>query len=246
MDLGLKNKVAVVTGTGSPVGFGRAIALTLAKEGCHVSGFDVDIEGARKTAEDIKALGVKSAAFKVDVSNRDEVDAGVKATLSQFGQIDILVNNAGISIPWNNAIDIDLADYEKIMKVNFYGQINMVKAVVPHMISRKYGKIVNFSGGQGFPRDSAYGASKGAVDSWTMSLAKELLPLGIYVNLFLPPAAETNLGAKHLPPGFWDNVKQRNPLKRMCSPQEVANIIAFMVSDANSYMASQLVKIDIS
>ncbi|HSW57567.1 MAG TPA: SDR family oxidoreductase, partial [Dehalococcoidales bacterium] len=126
------------------------------------------------------------------------------------------------------------------------GSLNMVQAVVPHMISRKYGKIVNFSGGQGFPRDSAYGASKGAVDSWSMSLSKELLPLGIYVNLFLPPAAETNLGSKHLPPGFWDNIKKMTPLKRMCAPEEVARIIAFMVSDANSYMAAQLVKIDVS
>jgi NAD(P)-dependent dehydrogenase (short-subunit alcohol dehydrogenase family) len=246
MDLGLKNKVAVVTGTGSEIGFGYAIALTLAQEGCHVAGYDVNIEGAEKTAAKVKALGCKSTATKVDVSKKAEVDAAVEKTLKDFGQIDILVNNAGLSVPWKAAIEADVSDYERTMSVNFYGEMNMVKAIAPHMISRKYGKIVNFSGGQGFPRDSAYGASKGAVDSWSTSLAKELLPLGVYVNLFLPPAAETNLGTKHLPPGFWDNVRKMNPLKRMCSPDEVAKIIAFMVSDANSYMAAQLIKIDIN
>lgn len=246
MDLGLKNKVAVVTGTASPVGFGYAIAMTLAKEGCHVAGYDVNLEGAEKTAADIRALGYKAIAAKVDVSNRAEVDAAVEKTLKEFGQIDILVNNAGLSVPWNSALEFSLADYEKMIAVNYYGQINMCQAIAPKMVERKYGKIVNFSGGQGFPRDSAYGGSKGAVDSWTMSLAKELIPHGVYVNLFLPPAAETNLGSKHLPPGFWEPIKKMNPLKRMCTPQEVANIIAFMVSDANSFMAAQLVKIDVS
>ncbi len=246
MDLGLKDRVAVVTGTGSKIGFGKAIALTLAREGCHVAGFDIDSEGAEKTAAEVKALGRQSIAVKTDVSKKAEVDAAVQKTLQEFGRIDILVNNAGASVPWNSALDLSMADYEKMININFYGQINMVKAIVPHMISRKYGKIVNFSGGQGFPRDSAYGASKGAVDSWSMSLAKELLPQGVYVNLFLPPAAETNLGSKHLPQGFWDNVRKMSPLKRMCSPDEVAKIIAFMVSDANSYMAAQLIKIDIS
>jgi NAD(P)-dependent dehydrogenase (short-subunit alcohol dehydrogenase family) len=246
MDLGLKDKVAIVTGTGSEIGFGRAIALTLAQEGCHVAGFDVNVEGAEKTAADVRVLGRKSIAVKTDVSKKADVDAAVQKTLQEFGKIDILVNNAGLSVPWKNSLEADMSDYERTISVNLYGQINMVKAVVPHMISRKYGKIVNFSGGQGFPRDSAYGASKGAVDAWSTSLAKELLPLGVYVNLFLPPAAETNLGSKHLPPGFWDNIKKMNPLKRMCSPNEVANIVTFMVSDANSFMAAQKIKIDIN
>jgi NAD(P)-dependent dehydrogenase (short-subunit alcohol dehydrogenase family) len=246
MDLGLKGKVAVVTGTGSEIGFGKAIALTLAQEGCDVAGFDIDGAGAEKTAAEVRALGRKSIGLKVDVTKKAEVEAAVQKTLQELGQIDILVNNAGLSVPWKNSIESELADYEKTMNVNFYGEFNMVKAIAPHMISRKYGKIVNFSGGQGFPRDSSYGASKGAVDSWSTSLAKELLPLGIFVNLFLPPAAETNLGSKHLPPGFWDNFKKMNPLKRMCRPDEVAKIITFMVSDANSYMAAQLIKIDIN
>jgi NAD(P)-dependent dehydrogenase (short-subunit alcohol dehydrogenase family) len=245
MDLGLKNKTAVVTGTGSQIGFGRAIALALAREGCNVIGTDINIEGAEKTAADVRALGPKSLAFKVDVSNRAEVDAAIKQTLAQFEKIDILINNAGISVPWKPFVEMSLDDIKKAMNVNLYGAMNMVQAVAPGMISRKYGKIVNFSGGQGGPRDSAYSASKGAVDSWSDSLTKELTPLGIMVNVFLPPLTKTGLGADHLPPDFYDRIAKMNilPLGRLCTPEEVGRIIAFMVSDVNSYMVGQIVKL---
>jgi NAD(P)-dependent dehydrogenase (short-subunit alcohol dehydrogenase family) len=245
MDLKLKDKVAIVTGTGSQIGFGHAIALTLAKEGCHVAGFDLDGEGAEKTAAEIKKLGRKATATKVDISNKEAVNAAVAAVVKEFGTIDILVNDAGRSVPWSESIGYEVEDYMKTMKVNFFGSFNMVKAVAPVMIEKKHGRIVNFSGGQNYPNDSAYGASKGAVDSWTMALAKELLPKGIYVNLFLPPAAETNLGTAHLPKGFWDKVKVNFPLKRLCTTQEVADVVTFMCSDINSYMNSQLIKLDV-
>jgi NAD(P)-dependent dehydrogenase (short-subunit alcohol dehydrogenase family) len=243
MDLSLKNKVAIVTGTGSQIGFGKGIALALAREGCNVIGTDINIEGAEKTAAEVRALGPKSLAIKVDVSNRAEVEAAVKQTLAQFDKIDILVNNAGISVPWKPFVEMNLDDIKKSMNVNLYGAMNMVQAVAPNMISHKYGKIVNFSGGQGGPRDSAYSASKGAVDAWSSSLAKELAPLGVMVNTFLPPATRTGLGADHLPPGFWDRVAKMYPLGRMCTPEEVGRVIVFMVSDANSYMVGQLVKL---
>jgi NAD(P)-dependent dehydrogenase (short-subunit alcohol dehydrogenase family) len=243
MDLGLKDKVAVITGTGSQIGFGKAISLVLAEEGCDVVGIDINIEGAEKTASEIRALGRKSLAIKADISNRAQVDAAVKKTLDEFGKVDILVNNAGLSVPWQNFVEMNMADVDKAISVNLYGGMNMVQAIAPHMISRKYGKIVNFSGGQGAPRDSAYASSKGAVDAWSSSLAKELAPHGVHVNIFLPPPAETNLGSDHLPSGFWDNFKKQSPLGRMCTPVEVARMVAFMVSDANSCMIGQLIKI---
>lgn len=243
MDLGLKDKVAVVTGTGSQIGFGKAVAVTLAEEGCDVVGIDIDGEGAEQTAAEVRALGRKSLALKADISNRPEVDVAVNQTLAEFGKIDILVNNAGISIPWKNFVGQDMAKIEKTMSVNFYGQMNLVQAIAPHMISRKYGKIVNFSGGQGTPGNSVYAASKGAVDSWSLSLARELAPQGVHVNIFLPPPTETNLGSDHMPANFWDNYKKQSPLGRMCTAVEGARMIAFMVSDANSCMVGQLIKI---
>jgi NAD(P)-dependent dehydrogenase (short-subunit alcohol dehydrogenase family) len=111
------------------------------------------------------------------------------------------------------------------------------------MISRKYGKIVNFSGGQGGPSTTYYSASKGAVDSWSDALAKELVREGVIVNTFLPPPAATNLGKDHLPPGFADNVAKMMPMGRLCNPEEVGSMITYMVSDANSYMIGQYIKL---
>ena len=243
MDLGLKDKVAVVTGTGSQVGFGKAIALALAKEGCDVIGLDIDGEGADKTAAEVKALGRKSLGLKVDITNRAEVDAAVKKVMDEFGKIDILVNNAGMDPGWVPFLEVNMDDLKKAMDVNVYGGMNMVQAIAPHMISRKCGKIVNFSGGQGGPNNTYYSTSKGAVDSWSESLAKEMVKEGVIVNTFLPPPAKTQLGADHLPPNFADMVAKMMPMGRLCTPPEVGSMIAYMVSDANSYMVGQYIKL---
>jgi 3-oxoacyl-[acyl-carrier protein] reductase len=245
MDLGLTGKVALITGTGSQIGFGKGVALSLAKEGCDIIGFDINIDGAKQTAAEVRALGRKSLAFRVDVSNRTEVDAMVKQALTEFGKIDILINNSAIGIPWKPTIEMTRAEMDKAMNVNFFGQFNMVQAVVPHMISRKYGKIVNFSGGQGGPRDSAYSASKGAVDGWTKSISRDLAPLGIIVNLYLPGAGETGLPIGNVPPGLFENLKTKNALGRLCTPNDVGQVIAFMVSDNNGYMIGQLIQSNI-
>ncbi|OGN99295.1 MAG: hypothetical protein A2Y89_04790 [Chloroflexi bacterium RBG_13_51_18] len=243
MDLGLKDKVAIITGTGSQIGFGKAIALALAKEGCDIMGVDVDGEGAEQTAAEVRSLGRKAIGLKVDITNRAEVDAAVKKALAEFKKIDILVNNAGMDPGWVPFIEMDLDNLRKAMDVNLYGGMNMVQAIAPHMISRKYGKIVNFSGGQGGPNTTSYSTSKGAVDSWSEVLAKELVPLGVIVNTFLPPPAKTKLGADHLPPNFADRVSKMMPLGRLCTPAEVGSMIAYMVSDTNSYMVGQYIKL---
>jgi NAD(P)-dependent dehydrogenase (short-subunit alcohol dehydrogenase family) len=245
MDLGLKGKVALITGTGSQIGFGKGIALSLAKEGCDVIGFDVNLPGAEQTAAEVKALGRKSVAYKVDVSNRAEVDTAVKKVIAEFGKIDILVNNSAVGVPWRPTIEMSRADMDKAINVNFFGQFNMVQAVAPYMMQHKYGKIVNFSGGQGGPHDSAYSASKGAVDGWTKSIARDLVNHGVIVNLYLPGAGETGLGIGNVPPGMFENLKAHNALKRLCSPEDVGAAITFMVSDKNGFMVGQLVQSNI-
>ena len=137
MDLGLKDKVAIITGTGSQIGFGKGIALSLAKEGCDVIGTDVKIEGAEQTAAEVRALGRKALAIKVDVANSDEVDAMVKQAIAEFGKIDILINNAGIGIPWKPTIEVTRAEMDKVMNVNLFGQFNCVQAVLPHIPNYK-------------------------------------------------------------------------------------------------------------
>ena len=120
MDLGLKDKVALVTGAASPKGFGKEIALILAREGCDVAVADLDITEAEKTAGDIESTGQKAIAVKVDVSNRDEVDEMIKIVLEKLEKIDILVNNAGASSPLKPFIEMSKEDWDLDIGVNLY------------------------------------------------------------------------------------------------------------------------------
>jgi len=245
MDLKLKDKVAIVTGGGSQVGYGKGISLALAREGCHVVVDDKDenFEGAKITSKEVKALGVKSLAINAEVRVREEVDNLVKTTLDEFGKIDILVNNAGASTPMVPFTKTDRKFWEEDIEVNLYGQMNCTHAVIPHMTERKYGKIVIFSGGQGIPNNSTYSASKGGAVAFGYAIAKELGPLGISVNIFMPGVGDTGLGggSKALPPGFMENIAKRSALGRLCNQNDVGPMIAFLVSDVNSYMIGQIV-----
>jgi len=233
MDLRLTGKVAVVTGTGSQIGYGKGIAVTLAQEGCDVVSADIDLDGASKTAEEVRATGRKSIAIKVDVRNRIEVDEMVKKAIAEFGRIDILVNNAGASSRWKLFIDMTKEDWDFDIGVNLYGQMNVAQAVLPHMIFRRSGRIINTSGGQGIPGISLYGAAKGAVVQWTRALAKEVAQYGIIVCVYSP-----GLGATGLTKGDPRNlaeVAKSLPLGRLCTPDDVGPLVAFLASDLSNY-----------
>ena len=242
MDLKLKGKVALVTGTASQIGYGKAIALTLAEEGCDIISADIDLEGAKKTAAEIEKLGRKAMAVKVDVSNRSDVDKMVKAVVAQFGRIDILINNAGTSSVVQPFMKMTKADWDLDIGVNLYGQMNMAQAVIPHMADKKYGRIVNCSGGQGIPGISVYGAAKGGVEQFTHALALEVAPMGIIVNAVLPGLGETGLVGT-APKEMLESMRQMSALKRLCTPQDVATMTAFLASDVCSYMVGQVVKL---
>ena len=197
MDYGLQGKIALVTGTASQVGMGKAICLTLAKEGCDIVSADMDLEGAKQTAAAVKALGRKAIALKVNVAKSSEVEEMAKAALKEFGKIDILVNTvglmAGIGIPF---MESKPEMWEKDIAVNLYGTMNCSKAVIPGMVEHKYGKIINFSsiaakqGGAG-----SYAAAKAAVIAFTRGLATQFGPSGINVNAIAPGIVKTNLFA---------------------------------------------------
>jgi 3-oxoacyl-[acyl-carrier protein] reductase len=245
MDLGLKDKAALVTGSGSQIGFGREIALTLAKEGCDIVVADMDLEEAKKTAADVEASGRRAITIKVDVTDRDEVDSMVKAAIDEFGRIDILVNNAGTSSELKPFIEMTRADWDLDIGVNLYGQMNVVQAVLPHMISRKHGRIVNISGGQGFASISVYGAAKAGVEAFTHALAMEVAPHGIIVNGVLPGMAQTGLVLK-APAEAAEAYKQSSALKRLCTPRDVATMVTFLASDVCSYMTGRFVTLETS
>ncbi len=245
MDLQLTDKVALVTGAGSQIGYGKAICLTLAAEGCDIVAADIDLDGAGQTATQVEALGRKALAVKVDVTKKPEVDAMVAKAIKKFGRIDILVNNAGASSRERPFMEMTEEDWEFDIGVNLFGQIRVARAVLPHMLARKYGRIINTSGGQGFPLISIYGAAKGGVVQFTKALAREVGSQGVIVNAVGPGLGKTGLTYR-APREMLEEEKQSSVLKRLCEPGDVAPVVAFLASDRCSYMVGQLVQLGTS
>ncbi|MFB0537135.1 MAG: SDR family NAD(P)-dependent oxidoreductase [Anaerolineae bacterium] len=239
-----EGKVALVTGAAR--GIGEAIALKLALEGADVIVADVDLEGAQRVAREIEGLGRKAKAIQADVSQRQAVQRLVSETLSVFGKIDILVNNAGI-IRRGTFLEHDPQDWEKVLSVNLGGTFNCAKEVVPLMIKQGEGKIINISSVVGKMGDIAsapsYGTSKGAINTFTKSLARELAPYGINVNAVAPHAIETDMSRE------WSEEKRRQiveaiPLKRLGKPEEVAEAVAFLASDGAGFITGQILDVN--
>jgi NAD(P)-dependent dehydrogenase (short-subunit alcohol dehydrogenase family) len=245
MDLQLKDKVAIVTGAGSQIGYGKAIAITLAEEGCNIVAADVDFAGARQTVTHVQSLGRQALAVKMDVTHPAEVTAMAEQAIKEFGKIDILVNNAGASSREQPFMKMTEEDWAFDIGVNLLGQIRVARAVLPYMLERKYGRIINTSGGQGLPMISIYGAAKGGVVQFTKALAREVGDKGIVVNAVGPGLGKTGLTYR-APKEMLAGELESSLLKRLCEPSDVANLVAFLASDKCSYMMGQLVSLSTS
>ena len=248
MDLGLKDKVAIVTGAGSQIGFGKGIVMALAREGCDIVACDIDLEGAEKTAADVKAAGRKALAFKVDVTNSAQIKDMVKAVLEQFGKIDILVNNAGVGTQPKPFVESTEEEWDTNININLRGVLNCTKAVLPHMISQKSGKIVSMSstaGLSGMSTGGVYGAAKGGIVIFTQALAQEVADSGINVNCMAPGMGATNFHrASNFPPEFIEGmVKEMAAAGRTTTPEEIGNTAAFLVSDVSKRITGQCVRV---
>jgi 3-oxoacyl-[acyl-carrier protein] reductase len=242
MELGLKGKVAVVTGAGSQIGFGKAIAMGLAKEGCDIVACDVDLEGAKKTAAEAEAIGQKALALKTDVTKYKDALDMVDATLKKFKKIDILVNNAGVCTPPKPFLKMTEEEWNRDIAVNLNGTMNCTKAVLPHMISQKSGKIISITSGagiQGGMYTAAYSAAKAGIIAFSKGLAKEMGPNNININLVSPGIANTGF-AKQAPPGLLTNAVKTIPLGRLTETQDIANAVVFLSSDAASDITGQV------
>jgi NAD(P)-dependent dehydrogenase (short-subunit alcohol dehydrogenase family) len=241
MDLGLKGKIALVTGAGSQIGFGKAIVMTLAKDGCDIIVNDINLEGARQTAAEVEKLGCKAIAVKADITKSSEVKEMVKTALDRFGRIDILVNNAGGCTPPKPFMQMTEQEWEFDINVNLRGVLNCTRAVLTGMIERKYGKIVNLISGAGINGGmltAVYAAAKGGILAFSMAIAKEVAPRGINVNCVSPGPAMTGF-AKNAPPGMLENFAKSIPIGRLTEPQDVANSVAFLASDAAADIVGQ-------
>jgi NAD(P)-dependent dehydrogenase (short-subunit alcohol dehydrogenase family) len=247
MDYGLKNKVALVTGAGSPIGIGKAIALTLAKEGCHVIANDIVLADAQKTAEEIEAMGQKSLAVKADVSKSLEVRQMVEKAMATFGRIDILVNNAGGAKATGPFAEQKEEDWDSDIALNLKGMMLCARAVLPQMLARKYGKIINISSGTakaGAPGFEAYASCKAGIGGFTKSLALSVATEGVNVNCVAPGFVDTNFGGRKGAMNFLDTVKKVVPQQKPTTAQDIANMAVFLASEVSANITAQMFSVD--
>ncbi|MBN1188578.1 MAG: glucose 1-dehydrogenase [Dehalococcoidales bacterium] len=251
MDLNLQDKVALITGAGSQIGFGHATAITMAKEGCDVVVNDINLKAAEQTASEIRNSGRRSIAIKADVGSSTQVDMMVKNALEEFGRIDILVNNAGAGGAGGPIHLTREEDWVKTINLLFIGVMSCTKAILPQMLERKYGKIINIASGlgrTGSPNNSVYSACKGAVITFTKSVAAEVADKGVNVNCVCPGLSTTNFlrgpDGKIHSPAMVESVRQSLPLKRLTEPQDIANMVTFLVSDVASDIVGQIISVN--
>jgi NAD(P)-dependent dehydrogenase (short-subunit alcohol dehydrogenase family) len=241
----LSGRVGVVTGGGG--GIGREIARRLAREGMAMAVLDSDGAAARRVAAELGALAVSA-----DVTATDEVAAAVDAILAHYGKIEVLVNNAGIC--WTGpALDMPLETLHAMLKVNVEGVFIVSRAILPHMIARRSGSVINlasWAGKTGNAYFAGYSASKFAVIGLTQALAREMAPHGIRVNAICPgivvdTAMRAALEAQQRQYGLPQTAEREKliPIGRVSVPDDIARIAAFLASDEAAYMTGEAINL---
>lgn len=239
----LGNKVALVTGAGR--GIGRAIALTLAQQGADVAVVDLNQADVENVAAEIEQLGRRSLALTGSVSNAADVEDFIKKTSDEFGKIDILVNNAGITRD-TLLMRMKEEDWDAVINVNLKGAFLCTKAVTRIMMKQKYGRIVNISsvvGVMGNAGQANYSASKAGVIGLTKSAARELASRNITVNAIAPGFIVTSM-TDVLSEDVKGKLKEQIPMGRLGMPEDIANTVVFLASDAASYITGQTIAVD--
>ncbi|WP_415324351.1 3-oxoacyl-[acyl-carrier-protein] reductase [Clostridium perfringens] len=240
----LKDKVAIVTG--GTRGIGRAIALKLADHGANIV---INYRNSDKEAEELKAIlegkGVKVLTVKCDISNFEDSKNLMDKCKEVFGKIDILVNNAGITKD-TLIMRMKEEDFDNVIDVNLKGTFNCAKHASAIMLKQRFGKIINMTSVVGIVGNAGqvnYAASKAGVIGLTKSLAKELGSRGITVNAVAPGFINTDMTAS-LSEKVKEEASKNIPLKRLGDPEDVANLVGFLASDASNYITGQVINVD--
>lgn len=242
--IGFDDRVVCITGGAG--GIGTAIGEAFASLGANVALADVAIEGARENARSLEeAYDAEAVAIETDVTTYDDAREMVETVEDELGPIDVLVNNAGIASTEPFA-ETDPEDWETWIGVALYGTLNCTHAVLPTMLAREAGAVVNFASGSYRGNDpglSVYGAAKAANVSFTKTLAKEVGGDGIRVNCVSPgtvrtPATEEWVGK------YEDTIAESYALRRIGEPEDVANVVALLASDATGWVTGEVVHVD--
>ena len=247
MDLGLRGKVALVTG--SSRGIGLAEARALAQEGVRVAVNGVDPERAEAAAASIRASGCDALAFPADVTKSNEVAALFERIRARMGECSILVNNAGLAGRHlgKPADAISEDDWDAVLDSHLRATWLCTRAALPAMRAARWGRIVNTSSihhtGGGRPGLSSYAAAKGAIAAFSRATAKEVAADGITINTVAPGFVRTDMLTK-LPEDFQQRVRAQNPLGRPAEPEEIAAAVVFLCSRQASYINGALLPVD--
>lgn len=240
----LSGKVALVTGASR--GIGKAIALELSDEGATVIiNYSKDDNGAELTLAEIIANGGYGKILKGDISSFETAEKIIDEVIKNFGKIDILVNNAGIS-KIGLFMDSSKEDIESVMGINMLGAMYLSKHTIPHMINKGSGNIVNISsmwGEVGASCEVLYSASKGGLNLFTKSLAKEVAPMGIRVNAVAPGVIETEMNA-FLEADDRAELEGEIPMGRFGDTKEIGKAVVFLCKDSCKYLTGQIIRID--
>jgi len=247
MDLGFKGKVALLTGAGSQIGFGRQIALLLAKEGCDAAAVtDINLDDVKLTAEAVKVAGCKSIALKADVTKKDEVQEMVKQVIAEYKKIDVLFNVAGAILGGGPLEEQEQDLWDREVGLNLYGTMIVSQAVLPYMKKQGSGVIVNIGSGSTHMYShgvSTYAMSKGAVDIFTKQLAIAEAKSGIRVNCVAPGPAPTNFIKAPDKQAVVDMLASQIPMGRGATPNDIANAALFFASDISGYITGQVLHV---
>lgn len=245
-------RVAVVSGGGR--GIGRAICLALAEDGCDVAvNYRRDQEAAEQTVQDVVALGRRAVAVAASVDDFAACEAMVGRVLDELGPPSILVHNGGIASRGQSVVDTDLDELDRVVRTHAYGGFHLAKLCVPHMIGQPRGDVVMISsvateglGANGSP----YNMGKAALEALAMTLAKEVQPHGIHVNVVAPGLVATDMGdrlTKAVTGGkaaTADALDSRAPFGHVCRPEDVAGVVRFLVSDHAGYLTGVRIRVD--
>lgn len=243
MNLNLDGKIALVTGAGR--GIGARISAKLVEEGCSVYVTDVDAEAAKVSAA---AIGLAAHAMRIDVTNPSDIQLRVEEIVERHGRIDILVNNAGI-LKTGSIVDSSIEDWDEVCRANLSSVYYCSKAVLPVMLKRRYGKIVNIASmsaarAGGIFGNVLYGTTKAGVVAFTKGFARELAPYGINVNAVAPGLVETAMTTAKLTPDVREKVLATLPMHRLADVDDIANAVAFLASDVAAYITGDTLLVD--